>query len=196
MLGCPVSTDHAHRMRAFNHVLGNTAAATLATTFLWFGITFWAYLETRSVLATSFLGGAYMLGMAIFGVPFGGLVDRFRKHVIMVWSAVGTAMVFVLAGAVYLLTPAATLVDLGRPWFWLFTGLVLVGALLAMIRGLALSTCVTILVDSDRRANANGMVGAIKCRHRHLMVYADVWIMPTVTTFTLVRDDRLLVVSA
>ena len=29
MLGCPVSTDHAHRMRAFNHVLGNTAAATL-----------------------------------------------------------------------------------------------------------------------------------------------------------------------
>ena len=39
--------------------------------FLWFGITFWAYLETRSVLATSFLGGAYMLGMAVLGVPFG-----------------------------------------------------------------------------------------------------------------------------
>ncbi len=31
---------------------------------------------------------------------------------------------------------------------------------------------------------------------RHLIAYADVWIMPTVTTFTLVRDDRLLVVSA
>ena len=30
-----------------------------------------------------------------------------------------------------------------------------------MIRGLALSTCVTILVESDRRANANGMVGAV-----------------------------------
>ena len=29
-----------------------------------------------------------------------------------------------------------------------------------------------------------------------LIAYADVWIMPTVTTFTLVRDDRLLVVSA
>ena len=169
MLGCPVSTDHAHRMRAFNHVLGNTAAATLATTFLWFGITFWAYLETRSVLATSFLGGAYMLGMAIFGVPFGGLVDRFRKHVIMVWSAVGTAMVFVLAGVFYVLTPAATPAAPGRPSVWPFPRLVPVGALLAMIRGLALSTCVTILVDSDRRANANGMVGAIKCRHRHLI---------------------------
>ncbi|HMS35979.1 MAG TPA: MFS transporter, partial [Arachnia sp.] len=122
-----MSTDHAHRMRAFNHVLGNTAAATLATTFLWFGITFWAYLETRSVLATSFLGGAYMLGMAIFGVPFGGLVDRFRKHVIMVWSAVGTAMVFVLAGAGHLLTPAPTPLHPGRPRFWPFTGPVLLG---------------------------------------------------------------------
>ena len=161
MLGCCVLSDPAHRMRAFHHVLGNTAAAMLGTSFLWFGITFWAYLETRSVLATSFLGGAYMLGMAILGVPFGGLVDRFRKHVVMVWSAIGTAVVFLLAGAVYLLTPAATLVDLGRPWFWLFTGLVLAGALLAMIRGLALSTCVTILVESDRRANANGMVGAV-----------------------------------
>lgn len=167
MLGCPVSTDHAHRMRAFNHVLGNTAAATLATTFLWFGITFWAYLETRSVLATSFLGGAYMLGMAIFGVPFGGLVDRFRKHVIMVLvrrrHRHGLRARWCRG---HLLTPAATLVDLGRPWFWLFTRLVLVGALLAMIRGLALSTCVTILVDfgpagerlGSRRAHASGVV--------------------------------------
>ena len=154
-------SDQAHRSRAFSHVLGNTAAAMLGTSFLWFGITFWAYLETRSVLATSIMGGTYMLGMAILGVPFGGLVDRFRKHVVMVWSAVGTAAAFVLAGAVYLLTPAAALVDLGRPWFWLFTGLVLAGALLAMVRGLALSTCVTILVESDRRANANGMVGAV-----------------------------------
>lgn len=154
-------SDQAHRSRAFSHVLGNTAAAMLGTSFLWFGITFWAYLETRSVLATSIMGGSYMLGMAILGVPFGGLVDRFRKHVVMVWSAVGTAAAFVLAGAVYLLTPAAALVDLGRPWFWLFTGLVLAGALLAMVRGLALSTCVTILVESDRRANANGMVGAV-----------------------------------
>ncbi|MBB1517289.1 MFS transporter [Tessaracoccus sp. MC1679] len=148
-------------MRAFNHVLGNTAAAMLATTFLWFGITFWAYLETRSVLATSIMGGAYMLGMAILGVPFGSLIDRYRKHVVMVWSAVGTAVLFLLAGAVFILTPRDTLVDLGGPWFWVFTGLALGGALLAMPRGLALSTCVTMLVESDRRANANGLVGAV-----------------------------------
>ncbi len=161
VLTCRVSTDQAFRTRAFHHVLGNTAAAMLGTAFLWFGITFWAYLETRSVLATSFLGGAYMLGMAVLGVPFGSLIDRFRKHVVMVWSALGTAASFLAAGAVFLLTPGDVLVDLGRPWFWVFTGLVLFGALLTMIRGLALSTCVTMLVEPDRRANANGLVGAV-----------------------------------
>lgn len=153
--------DQHQRSRAFSHVLGNTAAAMLGTAFLWYGITFWAYLETGSVLATSFLGGAYMLGMAVLGVPFGSLIDRTRKHRAMVISAVGTAVCFVLGGAVFFLTPGDLITDLGAPWFWLFTGLVLLGALLAMIRALALSTCVTILVESDRRANANGAVGAV-----------------------------------
>ena len=154
-------SDQAHRSRAFNHVLGNTAAAMLATMFLWFGITFWAYLETRSVLATSIMGGAYMLGMAVLGVPFGSLIDRHRKHVVMVWSAVGTAVLFVIAGAVFILTPEEILTDLRRPWFWVFTGISLMGALLVMLRGLALATCVTMLVESDQRAKANGLVGAV-----------------------------------
>lgn len=148
-------------MRAFNHVLGNTAAAMLATSFLWFGITFWAYLETRSVLVTSILGGAYMLGMAVLGVPFGSLIDRFRKHTVMVWSALGTTVSFLLGAAVFVLTPPDHLGDMRQPWFWLFGFFVLVGALMAMIRGLALSTCVTMLVESEQRANANGLVGAV-----------------------------------
>lgn len=160
MVACPVTTTQ-ERSRAFIHVLINSAAASLGTSFIWFGITFWAYLETRSVLATSFLGGAYMLGMAILGVPFGSLIDRHRKHTIMVASAIGSAVCFLLGGAVFLLVPRDQLADLGRPWFWLFSVLILLGALLAMIRALALSTCVTILVESDKRANANGLVGAV-----------------------------------
>ncbi|QTO37174.1 MFS transporter [Tessaracoccus sp. MC1865] len=156
-----MGSREAARPGTFGRVLGNTAAAMLGTAFIWFGITFWAYLETRSVLATSFLGGAYMLGMAVMGVPFGTLVDRHHKHKVMVASAVGTALVFLLAVAVYLLTPPEVLVDLGRPWFWVFCLLVLSGAMLASIRSIALATCVTILVESDRRANANGLVGTV-----------------------------------
>ena len=33
VLGCPVLSDQARRTRAFNHVLGNTAAAMLSTMF-------------------------------------------------------------------------------------------------------------------------------------------------------------------
>ena len=161
MLVCAVPITQESRTRTFHHVLGNTAVALLGTSFIWFGITFWAYLETRSVLATSFLGGAYMLGMAVLGVPFGTLIDRYHKHKVMVASAAGTAIAYLLATGVYFLTPGDRLSDLGRPWFWLFCGLILAGCLLAGIRSIALSTCVTILVDSEKRANANGLVGTV-----------------------------------
>ena len=48
-------------MRVFVQVLINTAVANVTTSFLWFALTFWVYLETRSVLATGIIGGAYML---------------------------------------------------------------------------------------------------------------------------------------
>lgn len=30
----------------------------------------------------------------------------------------------------------------------------------------------------DRRGTSSGPTEAIKCRHRHLIAYADVWVMP------------------
>lgn len=161
MLVCSVRTDQQAKTRAFHHVLGNSAAAMLGTAFLWYAITFWAYLETRSVITTAFLGGSYMLGMAVLGVPFGSLIDRFRKHVMMMISAVATTVCFLIAGLIYLLVPARDLIDLGQPWFWVFSSITLLGALVSMIRGLALSTCVTMLVPSDDRAKANGLVGTV-----------------------------------
>ncbi len=65
-------------MRIFIQVLVNTGVANVTTSFLWFALTFWAYLETRSVLATGVIGGAYMLLIAVFGMLFGTLVDRHR----------------------------------------------------------------------------------------------------------------------
>lgn len=149
------------RARAFQHALANTAAALLGTTFLWFAFTFWAYLETRSVLVTSWLGGAYMLAMAISGVPFGSMIDRHHKHRAMLASAAGSTVLFGLAWLVYLFAPATQLTRSSSPWFWAFAACVLLGALLVNVRSLALATLVTMLVEPDRRANANGMVGAV-----------------------------------
>ena len=43
-----------------------------------------------------------------------------------------------------------------------------------------------VLAYFDRPGTSNGPTEALKCRHRHFTAYADVWIMPTVTTSALV----------
>ncbi len=46
-------------MRSFRGVLVNTLVSNVTTSFLWFALTFCAYFETRSVLATSIVGGSH-----------------------------------------------------------------------------------------------------------------------------------------
>lgn len=149
-------------MRTFAQVLINTMVANVTTSFLWFALTFWAYLETQSVLATGIIGGAYMLFIAIFSILFGTIVDRHRKHQVMVLSSVVTLISFVIAGVLYLLFPESTLIDLGQPWFWLFGGIILFGSVIENMRNIALSTTVTLLVPVERHANANGLVGTVQ----------------------------------
>ncbi len=158
----PARAVPAEGMRVFVHVLVNTAAANVTTSFLWFALTFWVYLETRSVLATGIIGGAYMLLLAIFGMVFGTVVDRHRKHRVMVLSALVTLAAFLLAGALFLARPESELLDLGGPWFWLFSGIILGGAVIENLRNIALSTTVTLLVPTERHANANGLVGTVQ----------------------------------
>lgn len=158
----PSRTVPADGMRTFLHVLINTAVANVTTSFLWFALTFWVYLETRSVLATGIIGGAYMLLLALFGMVFGTFVDRHRKQRVMILSGLVTLAAFVVAGGLYLWHPEATLLDLGGPWFWLFSGIILAGAVVENLRNIALSTTVTMLVPTERHANANGLVGTVQ----------------------------------
>ncbi|KAA6435130.1 MFS transporter [Agrococcus sediminis] len=148
--------------RTFLHVLVNTAMANVTTSFLWFALTFWVYLETRSVLATGIIGGAYMLFVAVGSMLFGSIVDHHRKLRVMLLSGAVTLLAFALAGAMYLLLPEPALLDLAAPWFWLFTAVILGGAVVEHMRNIALSTMVTMLVPDARHANANGMVGTVQ----------------------------------
>lgn len=152
----------AQRSRTFMGILVNTALANITTSFLWFALTFWVYLETRNVIATGVVGGAYMLLIALSSISFGTFVDRYRKLAIMRFAAGFTLVMFVLSGVLFLLTPTSLLLDLTQPWFWVFTLITLVGAVVENLRNIALSTTVTILIEPDRRANANGMVGMVQ----------------------------------
>jgi DHA3 family multidrug efflux protein-like MFS transporter len=61
----------------------------------------------------------------------------------------------------YLTLPAESLLDIASPLFWLFIGVILIGAVVENMRNIALSTTVTLLVPKDKRANANGLVGTV-----------------------------------
>ncbi|WP_284986752.1 MFS transporter [Arthrobacter sp. fls2-241-R2A-172] len=152
----------AERSRTFTGILVNTALANITTSYLWFALTFWVYLETRNVIATGVIGGAYMLLIALSSISFGTFVDRYRKLAVMRFAGAFTMVMFVLSGLMFLVTPEAALLDLAQPWFWIFTVIILVGAVVENLRNIALSTTVTILIEPDRRANANGLVGMVQ----------------------------------
>ena len=149
-------------MRTFHHILANTAVANITTSYLWWALTFWAYLETRNVLATGIIGGAYMLLISFSSIFFGTVVDHRRKLAVMRLSTTFTFTAFVGAGAIFLILPERTLLDLGAPWFWIFALVILAGAVVEHMRNIALATTVTLLVPDERRANANGLVGMVQ----------------------------------
>ncbi len=147
--------------RHFNAVLVNTFIANLTTSFVWMAVTFWLYLETRSVLVTAIFGGGYMLLLAIMGVPFGSWIDRTRKKTVMVSAQTATTILFGVGLAVFLVAPRDQILTIGSPLFIAFLLPLLAGAVMESARGIALSTIVTLLVPDAERAKANGMVGIV-----------------------------------
>ncbi|MBC2932072.1 MFS transporter [Nocardioides sp. zg-1228] len=149
-------------MRTFRHVLVNTLVANVTSSYLWFALTFWAYLETRSVMATAIIGGGYMLFTAVCGTYFGTLVDHHRKKRVMVASSTVTLVAYAASGGLWVLLGEERLADWGSAWFWLFAAVVLVGGVVESLRNIALSTTVTLLVPEDGRDKANGLVGTVQ----------------------------------
>ena len=157
----PAATAGTTGMATFRRLLANTLVTGVTSSFLWFALTFWVYLETHSVVATAVIGAAFALSSAILGPAYGTYVDSHRKHSAMVLSTTVSAACFAVATALFLSVDAATLLDLGRPWFWALVTVSLLGSVAGQMRGIALSTCVTLLVPEHQRDRANGMVGTV-----------------------------------
>ncbi|WP_109694864.1 MFS transporter [Chitinophaga deserti] len=146
-------------MKPFYAILINSIVAGITNTFVWFAVTFWVYLETRSVLATSWMAGIYIGTVAVSGFYLGSLVDHYKKKHVMMLSSIGSLVCFALAGAVYAITPPEAFKHADSPMLWVFIVLALMGALSGNLRYITLPTVVTILVPEDKRDKANGMVG-------------------------------------
>jgi DHA3 family multidrug efflux protein-like MFS transporter len=151
----------AERERTFRRLLANSLVSGVTSSFLWFALTFWVYLETHSVVVTGVIAGAFSISAAILGPAFGTYVDRHRKQPSMVLATTITTVAFAAATVVYVAVPSADLLRLRNPLFWLLAGCTLVGSVAGQMRGIAMSTCVTLLVPAERRDKANGLVGTV-----------------------------------
>lgn len=146
--------------RSFYALLANTVAASITNTCVWFAVTFWVYLQTKSVIATSIMAGVFLIVTAISGFYLGSLVDRCKKKTAMSLSSLGSLACYVLAGLIYVLNPPEAFADPASPVLWLFIVCALGGGLAGNLRGIALSTTVTILIPEEQRDRANGLVGS------------------------------------
>ncbi len=145
--------------RAFVHLLVNTLLVSVINFTVWFAITFWVFLETRSVLATGMVAGIFLVTTAVSGIWFGSLVDQHRKKTMMQVSAVLSLAFYAVAFMLYQLTSERTFTNPASVMLWVFIVLSMLGVIAGNIRSIALMTLVTVLIPEDRRDKANGLVG-------------------------------------
>ncbi|MFC5411456.1 MFS transporter [Larkinella bovis] len=143
----------------FYALLANTLAASLTNNAVWFALTFWAYLETKSVVVTSVMAGIYLATVAFSGFFLGSIVDHYRKKTSMLLSSLVSFGLYFFALILYSSTPETVFSDPSSPQLWIFLLLGLLGAIAGNIRTITISTLVTMLIPEPERDKANGMVG-------------------------------------
>lgn len=142
----------------FYQVLANNLLAGVTNNFVWFALTFWVYLETQSVLATSWIAGIFALASLAGGFIFGPIVDHERKQTAMSHSTVISLVCYTTGALMYwlLLPDTITAFD---PYLWLLIIVLMIGVVANNLRVIALSTTVTMLF-TENRDKANGLIGA------------------------------------
>ena len=74
--------------------------AFVTNNFVWFAVTFWVFLETRSVIVTSVMAGVFTLTIAFSGFFLGSLVDRYPKKRVMMLSSMISLAAYAVAAQI------------------------------------------------------------------------------------------------
>lgn len=148
-------------MSPFHQILGNNLVANITNFTVWFAITFWVYLETKSVFATGMIAGIYLVLTGAFGIWFGSIVDHNAKKAAMLGSSLVSFGFYLVALAALLAFPLERFTNPYGFELWLLVLLVMFGVISGNIRSIALPTLVTMLIPEDQRDKANGLVGMV-----------------------------------
>lgn len=145
--------------KTFYQLLVNTLLVSVINYTVWFAITFYVYLQTRSVFATGVVSGIFLVMTALTGIWFGSLVDHQAKKTMMQASAAASFLLYAAAFVVYQVAPRGSFADPASAALWAFIVLLMFGVIAGNIRTIALPTLVTVLIEPDTRDRANGLVG-------------------------------------
>lgn len=148
-------------MSPFHQILGNNLVANVMNYTVWFGVTFWVYIETQSVFATGMIAGIFLVMTAALGIWLGSIVDHNSKKLVMMGSSVVSFGFYAAAMVLLLVAPADAFTNPYGPVLWGFVVLVMFGVIAGNIRSIALPTLVTILIPEPERDKANGLVGMV-----------------------------------
>ncbi|MGV3492023.1 MAG: MFS transporter, partial [Devosia sp.] len=148
-------------MTPFHQILGNNLVANVMNYTVWFGITFWIYIETQSVFATGMIAGIFLVLTAALGIWLGSIVDHNPKKLVMMGSSVVSFGFYAASIVLLLVAPAEEFKNPYGVVLWSFVLLVMFGVIAGNIRSIALPTLVTILIPEPERDKANGLVGMV-----------------------------------
>lgn len=148
-------------MKTFYQILINTLVASITNLTVWFALTYYAYLQTHSVITTSVMSGSYLLLVAGTGFWLGSIVDHHQKKQVMLGSSLVSLLLYVISFGLYLAVDPVVFTSVSSPVLWIFVLLLLIGVLAGNLRNIALPTLVTLLVPAEGRDKANGLVGTV-----------------------------------
>jgi DHA3 family multidrug efflux protein-like MFS transporter len=146
-------------MPTFLQLLVNVLLVSVINFTIWFAITFFVYLETRSVFATGMIAGVFLASTMLTGIWFGSLVDHHSKKRVMQASTLVSLAFYVASFALYLTTAREEFRDPASVRLWVLVLLLMAGVITGNLRTIALPTMVTALVPEAKRDRANGLVG-------------------------------------
>ena len=159
-------------MKQFYQILVNSLIANVVTSFLWFALVFWLYLETKSVLVTGVLGGVYMAlmdpyGLTIFSVEMWGIVFGIAGTGFVIGGALvakfglGKNPIKTLLYAVIVMGAVGALFTI-REWWWVFVVGIWVYMVIVPIAEAAEQTIIQRVVPYKKQGRVFGFAQAFE----------------------------------
>jgi MFS transporter, DHA3 family, multidrug efflux protein len=144
-------------MKKFYHLVINNLFSLFANNFIWFGLFFWVYIQTNSVIINAFNAAIFAFINTFASPLFGKLLDKYNKKNIFIYSHILSIVMYIISYGLYINIPKSNFVE-SNPQVWFVILMSLIGVVIGNVRAIGMSSLVTTMVDEANIEKANGLV--------------------------------------